>query len=239
MQSIAWVCGKQGRSRERAQIYTQVLQLGKGVLSLEQQVGIKNMLGVAYRGLGKDKQAELLYDEILKIVQNELSEDFWLLPIIKHNLAVSYLCQRRYNEAEQLLKELIRADEDSEDYAGINPHLYKSLGVTYREQGQYDEAEKILNEALKEIRLQRGDKHPITLPFMLYLAQVHIKQERYEEAEKLLLEAIDGPCVKLGDTHSSTLKILKNLIALYEAWNKPEEAKKWWAKLSETEAERE
>jgi tetratricopeptide (TPR) repeat protein len=231
MGRIAWNYHKQGRSREMVQIYTRVLQLGQGVLSVERQVGVKNMLGAAYIGLGEYKQAELLYDEILKTVQNELSEDFWLLPTIKHNLAVSYLCQRRYDEAEQLLKELISADEESEDYAGFNPSLYKSLGVTYKEQGRYDEAEKLLNEALKKIRLQRGDKHPITLPFMLYLAQVHIKQKQYEEAEKLLLEAIDGPCVKLGDTHPETLKSIKNLITLYKAWNKPEEAEKWWAKL--------
>lgn len=62
------------------------------------------MLGAAYLSLGKHKQAELLYDEILKIVQSELSGDFWLLPNIKHNLGVSYLCHGRYNEAEQLFK---------------------------------------------------------------------------------------------------------------------------------------
>ena len=115
MESIAWVCLKQGRPHEAVQIYTRILQIGKGVLSVERQVDVKNMLGGAYLGLGKYKKAELLYDEILQMVQSELEEDFWLLPYIKKNLVASYLCQRRYDEAEQLLKELIRADEESED----------------------------------------------------------------------------------------------------------------------------
>ena len=233
---IGWVCHKQGRPRDMVQIYTRVLQLGQGLQSVEQQVNIKNMLGAAYLGLGEYKQAELLYDEILQIVESELEEDFWLLPYIKHNLAVSYLCQGCYDKAEQLLKELIRAAENSEDFTGKIHGLYRSLGLTYKAQGRYDEAERLLKEALKSKRLQSGDKHPKILSYMLNLAQLHIEQERYDDAEKLLLEAIDGPCVKLGDTHPQTLKSIKNLITLYEAWNKPEKAEKWRSKLPSTEA---
>ena len=239
MQSIAWNYHKQGRSLEMVQIYTRILQIGQGVLSVKRQVDVKNMLGAAYLGLGEHKQAELLYDEILQTVRNELEGEHSLLPHIKHNLAVSYLCQGRYNEAEQLLKELIRAYEDSEDYDDVSLGLYRSLGVTYKEQGRYDEAEQFLDEALKAIRLRLGNNHPLIVSFMFNLAQVHIGQERYDDAEKLLLEATDGPCVKLGDTHPHTIESMKNLITLYEAWNKSEEAHKWQAKLQETEAKTE
>jgi len=231
MGRIGWVCLKQGQYSEMEQIYTRVLQLGQDVLSLEQQVDVKNMLGVAYYALDKNKKAELLYEEILQIVQNKLEGKHSLLPYIKGNLAVVYLKQSRYDEAEQIYKELIKADEDSEDFDGINHNLYKSLGATYRSQGRYDEAEKFLTEALKASREQLGIEHPQVIGYMKYLALLHIDQERYDDAEKLLLEAVNVSYVKLGDTHPRTLKLIINLIKLYEAWNKPEEAEKWWAKL--------
>ena len=236
MRRIAWFCHKLGRFRETERIYTRILQIGKGVQSVGEQVATMNMLGSTYNGLGKQKQAELLYEEILQIVESEMGGKHSLLPYIKGNLAVSYLKQGRYDEAEQIYKELIRVDEDAEDFTGINPGLYKSLGYTYKEQGRYEEAERLLEEALKAIRLKLGDKHPQILPYMLNLAQVHIEQEHNKEAEKLLLEAIDGPCVKFGDNHPRTLKSINNLIELYEAWDKPEKAKEWRVKLPQKEA---
>jgi tetratricopeptide (TPR) repeat protein len=220
------------------QIYTRVLQLGQGVLSVERQVDVKNMLGVAYYALGKNKKAELLYDEILQVVQNKLEGKHSLLPYIKGNLAVVYLLQGRYDEAEQTYKELIKADEESEDFDGINASLYLSLGETYRAQGRYDEAEKFLTEALKAIRLQLGSEHPQVIRYMRNLARLHIDQERYDDAEKLLLEAVNVSYVKLGATHSRTLKSINNLINLYETWSKPEKAEKWRAKLLRTEVAR-
>ncbi|MHC4537493.1 MAG: tetratricopeptide repeat protein, partial [Planctomycetota bacterium] len=236
MGRIGWICLKQSRYSEMEQIYTRVLQLGQGVLSLERQVDVKNMLGVAYYALGKNKKAELLYEEILQIVQNNLEGKHSLLPYIKENLAVVYSLQGRYDEAEQIYKELIKADEESEDYDGINHNLYKSLGATYRSQGRYDEAEKFLTEALKASREQLGSEHPQVIGYMRNLALLHIDQERYDDAEKLLLEAVNVSYVKLGDTHPRTLKLIYNLITLYKAWNKPEEAEKWWAKLTQTKA---
>jgi tetratricopeptide (TPR) repeat protein len=238
MGRIGWVCLKQGRHSEMEQIYTRVLQLGQGVLSVERQVDVKNMLGVAYYALGKNKKAELLYDEILQVVQNKLEGKHSLLPYIKGNLAVVYLLQGRYDEAEQTYKELIKADEESEDFDGINASLYLSLGETYRAQGRYDEAEKFLTEALKAIRLQLGSEHPQVIRYMRNLARLHIDQERYDDAEKLLLEAVNVSYVKLGATHSRTLKSINNLINLYETWSKPEKAEKWRAKLLRTEVAR-
>ena len=221
---------------EMEQIYTRVLQLGQGVLSVERQVDVKNMLGVAYYCLGKNEKAELLYDEILQIVENELGGKHSLLPHIKHNLALSYLAQNQYDESEQLIKETIRMAEASEDFVGTTSAFKRSLGVTYRKQRRYDEAEKFLTEALKAIRLQLGSEHPQVVPYMLNLAQLHRDQERYDDAEKLLLEAHDVSDVKLGDTHPARLWVLNNLIALYEAWNKPDKAKEWQAKKLQTEA---
>lgn len=124
------------------------------------------------------------------------------------------------------LKELIRADEDSEDFAGINPSLYKSLGVTYKEQGRYDEAERLLGEALKASRLQLGDKHPQILPFMLYLAQVHKNQEHYDEADDLLQEGLQIVRQKLRPEHRMRLNLVNAYAVLQTKRGHYDEAEK-------------
>ncbi|MHC4519870.1 MAG: tetratricopeptide repeat protein [Planctomycetota bacterium] len=207
MGSIAWSCHKQGRSREMAEIYTRILKIGKDVLSVETQVSTKNMLGAAYIDLGQYKKAELLYDEILQIVQSELGGEHPVLPWFKHNLATTYRHQGRYDKAEQGIEELIRMrmEVGPEVVARFNCYLKRSLGVIYTEQGKYAEAEGLLEEALKEIRQMIGDNHPAILPFMFCLAQLHIEQERYDDAEDLLNEALPIAREKLGPEGRFTL----------------------------------
>ncbi len=208
MATIAWFCHKQRRSREMAEIYTRILDIGQWVLSVKQQVNYKNMLGAAYLSLGQYKKAELLYDEILKIVESELEEDFWLLPYIKHNLAYSYLRQGRYIEAEQGLKELIRMETDPEVVANAGHGIKNSLGATYTKQGKYDEAERLLKETLKGFRQQRGGEHPGITKFMLNLVQLHIEQERYEDAEDVLKEALPIARKLFRKEHPVTLSLV-------------------------------
>jgi tetratricopeptide (TPR) repeat protein len=226
MESIAWNYHKQGRSHEMEQIYTRVLQLGKGVLSVERQMDVKNMLGAAYLGLGKYKKAELLYDEILQIVQNELEEDSWLLSYIKRNLAISYLCQGRYGEAEQGFKELIRMKIGTKDLGPADYSLKMSLGATYIKQGRYGEAEKLLKDALKEIRQQRGYRHSQTLGCMLSLSKLHIEQEHYYEAEVLLQEALPFAREKKGSEQQSTLNLMNAYAVLHTKKVKYDQAEK-------------
>ncbi len=208
MRQIAWICHKQGRSHEMELIYTRVLQLGQGVLSVKGQVNIKNMLGAAYIGLGEYKKAESLYDEILQIAQSDVTIEPLILHWIKHNRAISYLNQGRYDEAEQGFKELIRTDEDREDLRSSNPALKRSLGVTYRMQGRYEEAERLFEEALEAIRQQQGNGHPLTLLALLPLAELHIEQEHYLEADNLLQEAMPIARQKIGQERQTTLSLV-------------------------------
>ncbi|MFC1633217.1 tetratricopeptide repeat protein [Planctomycetota bacterium] len=221
MGSIAWVCFKQSRYRETVQIYTRILQIGQGVLSVERQVDVMNMLGAAYLGLGEDKQAELLYDEILQIVQSELGGQHSLLSYIKHNHAVSYLKQGRYDEAARVFEKMLTGTE-LPNASGVK----KSLGVTYWEQGRYDEAERLLDEALEAIRLQLGDKHPIIPEFTLCLAQLHIEQERYEEAEDLLREGLAIARQKLGPEKQLTLSFVNAYAVLHTKQGHYDQAEK-------------
>ena len=210
MAHIAWNYHKQGRSHEMVQIYTRVLQLGQGVLSVERQLGVKNMLGVAYGGLGKYKQAELLYDDILQIVQSELGGEHSLLFHFKHNRACSYLCQARFDEAARVFEDILTGTELTDA-----PGVRRSLGVTYWEQGRYDEADRLLNEALKAVRLKLGDNHPSIPEYMLYLAWLYIDQERYDETDDLLREALAIASEKLGPEKRITLSLMNTYAVLH------------------------
>jgi len=226
MRQIAWICHKQGRSREMEQIYIRVLQLGQGVLSVKGQVNIKNMLGAAYVGLGEYKKAELLYDEILQIAQSDVTIEPLILHWIKHNRAASYLNQGRYDEAEQVFKELIRTNEDREDLRDSYPAFKKSLGMAYRKQGRYEEAERLFEEALKATRLQRGNEHPLTLLFILPLAELHIEQEHYLEAGDLLREALPIAREKLGQEKQITLNLMNAYAVLQTKQRQYDQAEK-------------
>ncbi len=226
MGQIAWICHKQGRSREMEQIYTSILQLGQNLMSVKGQVGIKNMLGSAYVGLGEYKKAELLYEEILQIAQTDLTIEPSILQWIKHNLAGSYLAQGRYNEAEQVFKELIRTNEDREDLRDSYPAFKGSLGVTYRKQGRYEEAELLFEEALKATRMQRGNEHPLTLLFILPLAELHIEQEHYLEADDLLQEALPIAREKLGQEKRTTLNLMNAYAVLQTKQRQYDQAEK-------------
>jgi len=228
MRQIAWICHKQGRPREMEQIYTRILQLGQNKLSMKAQVNIKNMLGAAYLGLGEYKKAELLYDEILHIAQSDLTIEPLILNWIKHNYAVSYLNQGRYKEAEQDFKELISTNDDSEDLRGSYPAFKTSLGLTYRKQGRYEEAELLFEEALKATRLQRGNEHPLTLIFILPLAELHIEQEHYLEADDLLQKALPIAREKLGPEKQTTLNLMNAYAMLYTKKGKYDQAEKFF-----------
>jgi serine/threonine protein kinase/Flp pilus assembly protein TadD len=186
MNNIGWIYLKQSRYEDMEQLFTKLVQIQREVHGVEHPIGDVHGLAVASYALGKYKQAESLFDELLQIVP---SENPFIIHI-KGNLAVVYLLQCRYDKAEQLLTETIRSFEDREDLADVVYSLKRSLAVTHTEQGRYKEAERLFEEILKALRLLKGDKHSETLSCMLYFAQLHTDQKHYNEAEDLLQEAL-------------------------------------------------
>ncbi|MBN1507286.1 MAG: tetratricopeptide repeat protein [Sedimentisphaerales bacterium] len=189
--SLGWVYRDQGRYDEMEQLWTENLQIGQSVWPLIKQVHTMNHLGAAHLIRGEFEEAETLFEKIVDWDQRELQGEYTRsAPWLRGNLAAVYLCQGRYDAAEQLLIETIRTFESREDLAGNLLKLKRSLAVTYGQQGRYDEAESLFDETLKAFRLLRGDTHIETLHCMMYFAELHIEQEHYDEAEDLLNEAL-------------------------------------------------
>jgi tetratricopeptide (TPR) repeat protein len=145
-----------------------------------------------------------------------------------------YRAQGRYDEAEQLLKEIVRTSARFEEEEGTYVIMLE-LADTYREQGRYVEAEILLGKTVESQRLWRGSKSWWTLETKNDMGVIYKKQDDYNKAELLLVEALEGRRLKLGDTHPHTFESWQNLIDLYESWNKPEQAAEWRTKLAQIE----
>jgi non-specific serine/threonine protein kinase/serine/threonine-protein kinase len=253
MSFIGWIYIKQGRYRDMEQLYTKLVQIRRDVHGIEHQVGDLHGLAVASYALGKYKQAELLFDEMLQTYQSETP----FVVHIKANLANVYRLQGRYEEAERLFDETFV--DDQLGYANCRALVYQAQGryekaeqllvqaletlrmdrgdehfdtlecmfalvCLYVDQDRYDEAQALFNEALPIARKLFRKEHPLTLSFVNAYAVLHTKQKQYNEAEKLFDEALKGRQRELGDDHPHTLESKNDLAVLYKEQGRFEEA---------------
>jgi tetratricopeptide (TPR) repeat protein len=213
--NLGWVYRDQGRYDEMEELWTENVQIGQSVWPLMKQVHTMNHLGVAHLIRGKYKEAETLFEKIVDLDQRELQGEYTRsAPHLRGNLAAVYLCQGRYDAAEQLLIETIRTFESREDLAGNLLKLKRLLAVTYGQQGRYNEAQRLFDETLKAFRLLRGDTHMETLDCMMYFAELHIEQEHYDEAEDLLNEALQTAREQSGQNQPFLLSLERALARL-------------------------
>ncbi|OPB46100.1 kinesin [Trichoderma guizhouense] len=153
------------------------------------------------------------------------------------NLALTYMYQDRWKEAEDLNVELIKTYKIK--LGADHPHTLISmsnLAYTYRNQGRLKEAED-LNGRLKEAedlnvevmeacKIKLGADHPHTLISMGNLASTYMDQGRWKEAEDLNVEVMEIRKIKLGADHPDLLTSMNNLATTYMdqgRWKKAED----------------
>jgi len=206
--TLGWVYHNEGRHDEAERLFTEILQVGQHIWSIKNQLHAMNGLGVAYMGQGKNEEAEALFEKMLDIDQRELQGEYGRsAPWFRNNLANVYRSRGRYDEAEQILKEMMTTNE------GAGPK--ESLAYLYATQGRYEEAEELFAEALEAFRLRLGNEHPRTLASMQYFAQFHMKQGHHDEAGDLLREALPIARERLRRGNLRTPTIAHTLGVLY------------------------
>ncbi|KAK1770253.1 hypothetical protein QBC33DRAFT_617537 [Phialemonium atrogriseum] len=143
------------------------------------------------------------------------------------SLAITYLEQRKFDEAEKInVEALLRLRQE-----GLgNEHdetilIMVSLAATYQGQGRCDEAENIYMEALGLLQVL-GDKHHETMETMALLAIVYNAQGRYDEAERILVEALRLWREILGDNHLDTIASMGLLAMTYHRQGRYDEAER-------------
>ena len=218
--TLGWLYHHEGRHDEMERLFTEILQIGQHIWPVKDQLDAMNGLGVAYSGQGKTKEAEALYEKMLSLDRRELQGEYSRsAPWFRHNLANVYRSRGRYDEAEQILKEMMRTSEHA-----MHIVLKQSLAYMYAAEGRYDEAEKLFAETLEAFRLLKGDKHPSTLACMQYYAEFHLKQGHHDEAGDLLREALPIAREQLPKGHPRTLTLAHTLAVLYMGQARYEEA---------------
>ncbi len=216
MDTLGWIYMSQDRLYDAEHLWTKSLQIRQRIGSVEGQVFAINALGTTYKDLGKYKDAELLFEKVLQIVQCELGEEnVPHLPYYKCNLAEVYWLQSRYDEAERLFVEMLENAEWPETYGKWWELQYAyQLGNVYIEQGSYDKAETLFVKTLKTQRLERGDEHRHTLLTMYGLACLYTAQNRYEQAEALFSEILGIDSRRRGEEHRETLRFINGYAVL-------------------------
>jgi len=230
MWHIGWVYIKQEKFREMEQLMNKVIEIRQQAHGVKHPLAEMHGLACAYYGLGKYKDAESLFNELLANMPHE----YFLLPNVKAGLAGVYTAQGRYQEAEPLYEEvkiypgdianMYRLQERYEKAESlIEETLQKSrlkLGERhyhtlkreyvclqlYMDQNRNDEAETLASESLGIARGQLRKNHPLTLRFINARAVLHTRKAEYDEAARLFQEALKGQLVELDDDHPDLLK---------------------------------
>ena len=147
----------------------------------------------------------------------------WKLWATQNNLANVYLREEQFEEAEQLLRDVLAEKifmfgDEHEDVA----FSMNGLALALQRQGKLKDAEKyFLNTlAIKEKLL--GETDHSTLMTRTNLGSLYTEQGKFELAEKNLMTAYEGKKVVLGKLDSSTLNSLRQLSSLYTAWHQAE-----------------
>jgi CHAT domain-containing protein/tetratricopeptide (TPR) repeat protein len=155
---------------------------------------ILNNLAGLYRSQGLWAEAELLYDEALKIYR-ELFGDLANnnLAGILSGLAGLYSSQGHWAEAEPLYDEALKiyrelfGDRANNNLAGS----FNNLAGLYQSQGRWAEAEPLYDEALNICRELFGDRPHNDLAIILNsLAKLYISTQRYPAALELFRESL-------------------------------------------------
>jgi tetratricopeptide (TPR) repeat protein len=150
-------------------------------------------------------------------------------------MALLYLDQKRYSEAESLFERVLDARhqvlglEHPDTIAVLD-----SLGRLRLEQQRYADAEVVLRPALdskKKKSTDTWDRYDTEAMLGASLAG----QGRYSEAEQLLLTGYEGLRKRESTIPSPDRSALQHagerIVRLYQDWGKPEEAAEWREKL--------
>jgi len=253
MGHIGWVYVKQEKFHDMQKLFQKLIEVKQQELDIKHPWGDMHGLAVAYYGLGRYKDAELLFNEILQIVERLGQGEDLLVRHVKSVLASVYTALGKYNEAELLYKEyriytwdianmyrlqkrfaeaesLIKETLQDQRVKIGERHFHTLaseyiLARIYIDQNRLDEAEILTSESLQIAREQLREAHPLTLRFINTRALLHMKKEEYDKAEKLFNEALRDQQNELGEEHPDTLDTKNNLALLHIKQGNYEQAK--------------
>jgi tetratricopeptide (TPR) repeat protein/transcriptional regulator with XRE-family HTH domain len=198
-------------------------------LGFSEATNVLNNAGCYLQVRGQYTEAEILFQQALKIRERTAESNGSAFAQSLNNLARLYWDQGRYERAEPLFQ---RALALREQVLGLN-HLdvaqtSDDFASLYWMQGRYEQAESLFQRALAIREQELGTRHQKTADSLNNLALLYWDQGRYEQAESLHKLALTIREEVLGPNHPDTALSLNNLGMLYYKQGKYEQAKPFY-----------
>jgi len=154
--------------------------------------GTRLALGNMYVGLEKYEKAEPQLERAYQFFQKELGLKHEATVHAMNDLALFYLRQGRYNEAEPLLDKALETSRriKGDHHDEMLYYSMNDLSQQYVQEGRHNEAEPVLVRALEISRRIWGEQNLHTTANMWSLGRLYIKQGRYDQAEPLLVKSL-------------------------------------------------
>ena len=213
--------GKYGEALPLAQ--AMVTQLDKGAPSRD-LAGALNNLGQVYSGMGRDAEAEPLYERALAMMGKAVGIDSAEMAPELNNLAALYQREGRYADAEPLFKRALALSERS--LPANHPDLGRALNnlaTNDEKQGRHAESEALTKRALAVYQKSPGGE-PAVATLLNNLGQIYKAEGRYADAEPLIKQSLSIREKVLGRDHVDVARSLNNLADLYQRQNRFAEA---------------
>ena len=179
--------------------------------------GALNNLAQLYGDVGRDADAEPLYQRSLAIMEKAVGLDSVEIAPELSNLAALYQRQLRYAEAEPLFKRSLALREKA--LGPAHPDVAQSLNnlaTLYERLDRHVDSEPLFKRALAIYQKAVGPDHPAVATLVNNLGQVYKVQERYADAEPLIERSLAIREKVLGRDHPDVARSLNNLADLYQ-----------------------
>ena len=174
--------------------------------ALLEAMAVQAEFATRLRDLGKSKQAERLYRDVLETRQQLLGDEHPDVAKTLSDLGVALWAREAFGAAEPLHRTALamRRKLLGDEHVDVATSLY-NLGMLLNDTERYAEAEPVLREALAIRRKLLGDEHEYTIRTAgsLRTALRGAGELNEAEAEALLRETIEKYGVVFGDGHPS------------------------------------
>jgi tetratricopeptide (TPR) repeat protein len=190
------------------------------------EASAREILGLAYWGLGDAAQAVKQYERALALRESLQGFDHSDTADCRNQLAVTYRLAGRTDDASRLF--------DRNPYSPAHASALAVRGSALLFQKKPAEAELQLRECLT-IRQKIQPDDWTTFDTKSMLGEALLDQKKFVEAEPMLLSGYEG-MKQREDTIPSRdkprlNKALERLVTLYEAWGKNDQAMRWRKEL--------
>jgi tetratricopeptide (TPR) repeat protein len=160
-------------------------------------------LGDAYGENSNAEKMEELEREVVAVREELLGTDHEETLLARSNLARTLCNTKRYREAEEIQKAILRIRIRSLDKD--TALSLEDLAATYHNQKRYSEEQALMMGAVDIRTVRAGRSHVGTIGSIEVLAECYQLQGHVQEAERLVMEAVALRQLVYGDQHLVTV----------------------------------